>query len=132
MQKEYVIKNIHCADCARVLAEAISKVDGVLVANINFVRQKFNLEIDDTKDFAEVFERVMKIIKDFSSKVVVEEITKSTLSKSYSFIYPFPQRSDVLAIVAFFWNSFIKFLSMIQSLYLYKYIFTKEKKGEII
>ncbi len=74
MQKEYLIKNLHCADCARVLSEAISKVEGVKVANINFVRQKFVLEIDDSQEFNVVFEKVSKIIKDFNSKIVVEEI----------------------------------------------------------
>lgn len=89
MQKEYLIKNIHCADCARVLGEAISKIDGVVGANINFVRQKFSLEINDEYNFEEVFEKVNKVIKDFSTKVVLEDLNaKSTMEnvKNYSFI----------------------------------------------
>lgn len=82
MQKEYLIKNIHCADCARVLAEAISKVDGVSDASINFVRQKFCLEIENSHEFNAVFEKVLKIIKDFNSKIVLEEILQQQAEPS--------------------------------------------------
>ena len=72
MQKEYIIKNIHCADCARVLGEAISKIDGVDSANINFVRQRLNLDVNEEAIFDEVYAKLLKVIKDFSTKVVIE------------------------------------------------------------
>ena len=74
MQKEYIIKNIHCADCARVLGEAIMKVDGIVDAKINFVRQKLTLNIEDGANFNEIYLHVLKVIKDFSSKVVLEDV----------------------------------------------------------
>ena len=81
MQKEYIIKNIHCADCARVLGEAITKVDGIVDANINFVRQKLTLNIEDGINFDTVYLKVLKVIKDFSAKVVLDEVSQCSSTK---------------------------------------------------
>lgn len=72
MKKTYVIKNIHCADCARSLEEVISGLPGVKLAKINFVTEKMDLEISEEL-YSATFLKVQKIIKDFSSKVVFYE-----------------------------------------------------------
>lgn len=73
MKKSYTIKNIHCADCARSLEEVISGTRGVRSAKINFVTERFDLEIDDGL-FEETFTKIKKIIRDFSTKVELFEI----------------------------------------------------------
>lgn len=68
MKKIYNIKNVHCADCARSLEEAISGMKGVERARLNFLTEKLELE---TKDdcFDDVLQDVKKLIRDFSKDV---------------------------------------------------------------
>lgn len=73
MKKYYSLKNIHCADCARSLEETISTFNGVINAKINFVTEKFELEIVDEL-WDETFKKVQKLIKDFSKDVVMAEL----------------------------------------------------------
>ena len=73
MKKLYTIKNIHCADCARSLEEVISGLDKVKYASINFVTEKFEFEIEDIY-FDETWEKIQKIISDFSRNVELIEI----------------------------------------------------------
>lgn len=73
MRKIYSIKNIHCADCARSLEEVISGLDKVRFASINFLTEKFELEIDDSV-FDEVFTKIKKIVRDFSQNVEIFEL----------------------------------------------------------
>ena len=63
MKKTFRIENIHCADCARALEEVISGQDGVIFAKINFVCERFEIEIKDDK-FFDTFKKVEKIIVD--------------------------------------------------------------------
>lgn len=77
MNKEFKILNLHCADCARVLGEAIAKNEGVKTANINFVLQKLNIEFDDDADFESTMQAVRKTIKNFSPKIVIEEVLEN-------------------------------------------------------
>lgn len=82
MRKLYTIKNIHCADCARSLEEVISGLDKVKHASINFVTEKFELEIEDSY-FDETWTKIKKIIRDFSQNVElfenVEQIQNETV-----------------------------------------------------
>ena len=77
MTKEYKILNIHCADCARVLAEALSKLDGVEKASIIFVLQKLQMDFSDGVDVDEVMKQVMRTIHDFIPKITIEDIDNS-------------------------------------------------------
>lgn len=77
MIKQFNILNLHCADCARVLGEAISRDDGVVVANINFMLQRLTIEFEEGIDILDCMSRVKKIISDFSPKIVIEEITET-------------------------------------------------------
>ena len=77
MTKEYKILNIHCADCARVLAEALSKLDGVEKASIIFVLQKLQIDFSDGVDVDEVMQQVMRTIHDFSPKITIEDVDNS-------------------------------------------------------
>ena len=72
MKKIYKLRNLHCADCARSLQETIQNFENVQYASINFVTEKFEIEIEDVK-FEETMIKVRKLISDFSKKVVLQE-----------------------------------------------------------
>ena len=72
MKKNYSIKGIDCANCARELEEAINKIEGVN-ATINFMTEKLIVEIEDDK-YNELFEEVKKVIKDDEPECTVEEV----------------------------------------------------------
>ena len=48
MKKSFVLEDLDCANCARKMEEAISKIDGVASVNISFISQKMTIEADDT------------------------------------------------------------------------------------
>ena len=72
MKKNYSIKGIDCANCARELEEEINKIEGVN-ATINFMTEKLIVEIEDDK-YNELFEEVKKVIKDDEPECTVEEV----------------------------------------------------------
>ena len=89
MKKIYTIRNIHCADCARSLEEVISGLDKVKYASINFITEKFELEIEDIY-FDETLTKIKKIIRDFSQNVemfetVQQDCTTSSISDKIVF-----------------------------------------------
>ena len=72
MKKNYSIKGIDCANCARELEEEINKIEGVQ-ATINFMTEKLIVEIEDEK-YDELFEKIIKVIKDDEPECTVEEV----------------------------------------------------------
>ena len=75
MKKEYIIENVHCADCARSLELALGKIDGVKNAKINFVRQRMTLEFEDNVNIEMALNKVDKLVSSFSAKVTLIELT---------------------------------------------------------
>jgi Cd2+/Zn2+-exporting ATPase len=58
MKKEFIIENLHCANCATNLAAAVRQTEGVVDADINFVTQKFSFEINDDANYDEKLSNV--------------------------------------------------------------------------
>lgn len=63
MRKSFKLDEIDCANCAQRLEDAISKLDGVEKASVNFLTQKFTLTAPDDR-FAEVLDRVVALTAD--------------------------------------------------------------------
>lgn len=76
MKKEYIIKNLHCADCARSLEESINSFKSVKSCTINFVTESFKIETND-RDWDETIIKVKKILSDFNKNVVLLEKEKN-------------------------------------------------------
>ena len=55
MKKHYKLDNLDCANCAAKMEDAIRKIEGVRSANVSFMAQKLNIEVDD-----ESLDRVMR------------------------------------------------------------------------
>lgn len=62
MIKTYKVQNLDCANCAAKLERALSKIDGVNSAGVNFFAQKITLDIADDRS-AEVIADVRKTCK---------------------------------------------------------------------
>lgn len=73
MIKNFKIEGLDCANCARVLEDEISKIEGVKEVSINFMMQTMYLEYDENLG-EEIIKKVKKVIKDEEPDVEVEEI----------------------------------------------------------
>lgn len=62
MKKVFELEDLDCANCARKMQEAISKIDGVRFVSVNFLSQKMTLEADDDK-FDAVLKEAVKAVK---------------------------------------------------------------------
>ena len=47
MKKKYKLNEIDCANCAMKLEEAVSAVDGVTSAKVNYMMQKLTFEAEE-------------------------------------------------------------------------------------
>ena len=61
MKKKYDCE-IDCANCAAEVQDAISKINGVQSAKVNFLMQKFSLEAEDER-FDEILKEAIRIGK---------------------------------------------------------------------
>ena len=61
MKKKYDCE-IDCANCAAQVQDAISKINGVQSAKVNFLMQKFTLEAEDER-FDEILKEAIRIGK---------------------------------------------------------------------
>ena len=61
MRKSFKLDEIDCANCARKLEDAISKVDGVDAASVNFMTQKLTLSAADDR-FDQVLDDVVTLV----------------------------------------------------------------------
>ena len=61
MKKVYRLEELDCANCARKMQEAISKIDGVESVNISFMTQKMAIEADSER-FEEILDEAQKFI----------------------------------------------------------------------
>ena len=62
MKKVFKMEDLDCAHCAAKMETGISKIDGVLSAQVNFLLQKLTLEVEDGK-LDEVLEKAQKVVR---------------------------------------------------------------------
>lgn len=73
MKCKFKIIGLDCANCALELERLIKKIDGVKEANINFISQKMEIELEENKK-DDVIKNVKKVIKKEEPDVSLEEI----------------------------------------------------------
>ncbi len=61
MKKVYKLQELDCANCAAKMEQAISQIDGVEKASVNFMMQKLTLEANEA-DFPRILEEVQRTI----------------------------------------------------------------------
>lgn len=59
MKKVFKMENVDCANCAAKMSAAISKLEGVHYASVNFLTQKLTLDADDAR-FDEILKQAEK------------------------------------------------------------------------
>lgn len=62
MKKVYKLEDLDCANCAAKMERAITKIEGVLSANVSFMSQKLTIEVADGK-LDEIMPVVVKTCK---------------------------------------------------------------------
>lgn len=66
MKKKFKMENLDCAHCAAKMEEAIKKIPGVTDAAMNFMTQKFTLEIEDDADLNEILDKAQECVSKVS------------------------------------------------------------------
>ena len=67
MRKIVRFTGVCCANCAAKLERALEKIDGINNVQLNFMAQRVNFDIDDSK-----YEKVINEIKEVTNKVLPE------------------------------------------------------------
>ena len=71
MRKIVRFTGICCANCAQKLERALEKIDGVNSVQLNFMAQRVNFDIEDSK-----YDEVVNKIKEVTNKVLPECVYK--------------------------------------------------------
>ena len=69
MKKVIKLQNLDCASCAAKIERAVSKLEGVTAASVNFISQKMTLEAPD-EQFEAVFAAARKAARKIESDLV--------------------------------------------------------------
>lgn len=72
MKKTMLLDGLECANCANKMERAISKLEGVNFASVNFATTKMIIEADENK-MAEIILEAKKIVKSFEPDTEVIE-----------------------------------------------------------
>ena len=70
MKKTFKMEELDCANCAAKMENAISKIDGVTHASVNFMAQKLTVETD-RESLDEIMKEVCKAVKKIDSNCSV-------------------------------------------------------------
>lgn len=62
MKKKFKLTDLHCANCAAKMEDAIKKLDGVNDASVSFMMQKMTIDADDAR-FDEIMKEVVEVCK---------------------------------------------------------------------
>ena len=73
MKVKFKIKGLDCANCANELENAISKIDGIENAVINFMTERMELEFDETRK-EEIMKKLEKVLKREETYVCIDVI----------------------------------------------------------
>lgn len=71
MKKTYKIE-VDCANCANLMEEATSKVNGVAKATVNFIMQKMTVEFAENADVDSVMKAVSKACRKIEPDFEIE------------------------------------------------------------
>lgn len=70
MRKVYKLQDLDCANCAAKMETAISQLDGVNSASMNFMTQKLVLDVEDGR-LDEIMDEAEKICKKIEPDMVI-------------------------------------------------------------
>ncbi len=62
VKKVFEMEDLDCANCARKMEEAVSKIEGVQSCMITFMTQKMTIEYDEDSE-KKIFKEITKAVK---------------------------------------------------------------------
>ena len=71
----FVVENLHCANCAAKIENKINKDNKGVLANLNFMTKTLVLEVEDNEKENEIIDKVKKIINKIEPGVTIKEKT---------------------------------------------------------
>jgi len=72
MKKVFRLEGLECANCAAKMEKAISKIDGVSDANVNFMTTKLVIEASEDK-MEQIIKEAEKIVKKIESNTIMKK-----------------------------------------------------------
>lgn len=73
IQKEFLLQNLGCANCAAKMEERIRRLDGISSAAVNFPSKTLTFEIVNAEKTSSIISQVKNIVTDIEPEVVVRE-----------------------------------------------------------
>lgn len=70
MKKVFKMQDLDCANCAAKMEAAISKIEGVQKASMNFMTQKLTLEAEEA-DFTRILDEAQKAVSKVDRECVI-------------------------------------------------------------
>lgn len=74
MKKVFLLEGLDCANCAAKIEKAVSELDGVKSASINFITTKLTIETEEDTVSDEFLKKIKKTAKKTDSDVTVKEL----------------------------------------------------------
>ena len=72
-RKELILEGLDCANCASKIENKVCEIDGVDVANMNFVTKTLTINVGANKDIDTVVDDTNSVIKKLEPHIVVKE-----------------------------------------------------------
>ena len=73
LKREFIIKGLHCANCAAKMERGIQNIKGVHKASIDFIGKRLVLEYSDHKDGERIIDEIIKTIDTIEDGVEIVE-----------------------------------------------------------
>ncbi|MCI5512879.1 MAG: cation transporter [Clostridia bacterium] len=74
MKKVFLLEGLDCANCAAKIEKAVSELDGVKSASVNFITTKLTIETEEDTVSDEFLKKIKKTAKKTDSDVTVKEL----------------------------------------------------------
>ena len=74
MKKVFLLEGLDCANCAAKIEKAVSELDGVKSASVNFITTKLTIETEGDTVSDELLKKIKKTAKKTDSDIVVKEL----------------------------------------------------------
>ncbi len=72
MKKTYLLEDLDCANCAAKMEKAVSQLEGIKEASINFMTLKMILDFEDSVDIDSIMKKVKKTMRKVEPDVKVK------------------------------------------------------------
>ncbi|MDR7855276.1 MAG: heavy metal translocating P-type ATPase [Tissierella sp.] len=73
MKKEFILEGLDCAHCASKIEEKIGQIEGIGLANVNFVTKTLTLEIEEIDRTQELIQAASEMVQKIESHVKIRE-----------------------------------------------------------